>query len=118
MSHPSAPAADPPGLGALDAFDEGALAKYCVVVIALFVVQVLLGALTAHYTVEGQAFFGLPIGELAALRGDADLAHSDSAVLDRHELFDRGSVPGAGRRRPGAEVSRPSASTSCSELCS
>ena len=25
--------------------------------------QVLLGALTAHYTVEGQAFFGFPIGQ-------------------------------------------------------
>jgi nitric oxide reductase subunit B len=38
-----------------------AVAKYCVVVVALFVVQVLLGALTAHYTVEGQAFFGFPL---------------------------------------------------------
>ncbi len=40
-----------------------ALGKYLAVVIALFVVQVLLGALTAHYTVEGHAFFGLPIAE-------------------------------------------------------
>ncbi len=38
-----------------------ALGKYVGVVIALFVVQVLLGALTAHYTVEGDSFFGLPI---------------------------------------------------------
>ncbi|MCP5055492.1 MAG: nitric-oxide reductase large subunit [bacterium] len=41
-----------------------AVAKYCGLVIALFVVQVLLGALTAHYTVEGQDFFGLPLGEI------------------------------------------------------
>ncbi|MEZ5291903.1 MAG: nitric-oxide reductase large subunit [Vicinamibacterales bacterium] len=41
-----------------------AVAKYLGVVVALFVVQVLLGALTAHYTVEGQSFFGLPIGNL------------------------------------------------------
>jgi nitric oxide reductase subunit B len=41
-----------------------AVGKYCIVVVALFVVQVLLGALTAHYTVEGQAFFGVPIGEI------------------------------------------------------
>jgi len=41
-----------------------AVAKYIGVVAALFVVQVLLGALTAHYTVEGQRFFGIPIGEL------------------------------------------------------
>ncbi|MCA9728341.1 MAG: cbb3-type cytochrome c oxidase subunit I, partial [Candidatus Eisenbacteria bacterium] len=40
-----------------------AVGKYLGVVIALFVVQVLLGALTAHYTVEGQAFFGIPIAK-------------------------------------------------------
>ena len=38
-----------------------AVAKYVGVVVALFVVQVLLGALTAHYTVEGQSFFGFPL---------------------------------------------------------
>lgn len=41
-----------------------AVAKYVGVVVALFVVQVLLGALTAHYTVEGQAFFGIPLANL------------------------------------------------------
>ncbi|MCP4005031.1 MAG: nitric-oxide reductase large subunit [bacterium] len=41
-----------------------ATAKYCGLVILLFVVQVLLGALTAHYTVEGREFFGLPLGEI------------------------------------------------------
>lgn len=35
--------------------------KYAAVVIGLFVVQVMTGALTAHYTVEGQAFFGIPL---------------------------------------------------------
>ncbi|HKP58310.1 MAG TPA: nitric-oxide reductase large subunit [Polyangiales bacterium] len=40
-----------------------AVAKYCVVVVALFVVQCLLGALTAHYTVEGREFFGLPLAD-------------------------------------------------------
>ncbi|MBK7645330.1 MAG: nitric-oxide reductase large subunit [Planctomycetes bacterium] len=41
-----------------------AVGKYAVVVIALFVVQVLLGALTAHYTIEGQAFFGIPLAKI------------------------------------------------------
>jgi nitric oxide reductase subunit B len=41
-----------------------AVGKYVGVVVALFVVQVLLGALTAHYTVEGQAFFGIPLANL------------------------------------------------------
>jgi nitric oxide reductase subunit B len=38
-----------------------ATAKYVFVVVALFAAQVLLGGLTAHYTVEGDAFFGLPV---------------------------------------------------------
>ena len=41
-----------------------AVAKYLVVVVALFVLQVLLGALTAHYTVEGREFFGIPLAEV------------------------------------------------------
>ena len=57
------PATDP-----LDGFrltpSMRAVAKYAGVVVALFVVQVLLGALTAHYTVEGQSFFGIPLGEI------------------------------------------------------
>ncbi len=40
-----------------------AVSKYVAVVIALFCVQVLLGSLTAHYTVEGQGFFGLPVAD-------------------------------------------------------
>jgi len=38
-----------------------AIGKYVAVVLALFVLQALLGALTAHYTVEGDAFFGFPL---------------------------------------------------------
>jgi nitric oxide reductase subunit B len=38
-----------------------AVGKYVAVVLALFVLQALLGALTAHYTVEGDAFFGFPL---------------------------------------------------------
>ena len=40
-----------------------AIWKYAAVVIGLFVLQVLTGALTAHYTVEGQSFFGIPIAQ-------------------------------------------------------
>lgn len=40
-----------------------AVGKYVGVIALLFVVQVLCGALTAHYTVEGQAFFGFPLAE-------------------------------------------------------
>ena len=41
-----------------------AVGKYVAVVVGLFVVQVLLGALTAHYTVEGQSFYGVPLANL------------------------------------------------------
>lgn len=41
-----------------------AAGKYAMTVIALFVVQVLLGGLTAHYTVEGDSFFGIPLAKI------------------------------------------------------
>ena len=41
-----------------------ATAKYFWIVIALFLVQILLGAITAHYQVEGQEFYGFPISEV------------------------------------------------------
>jgi nitric oxide reductase subunit B len=37
--------------------------KYAAVVIGLFVLQVLTGALTAHYTVQEDSFFGLPLAD-------------------------------------------------------
>lgn len=40
-----------------------ATAKYFWVVCALFVTQVLLGIITAHYAVEGQGLYGLPFAE-------------------------------------------------------
>jgi nitric oxide reductase subunit B len=41
-----------------------AVEKFALVVIALFVLQVLLGALTAHYTIEGDSFFGIPLAKI------------------------------------------------------
>jgi nitric oxide reductase subunit B len=41
-----------------------AVGKYAAVAVALFAVQVLLGAVTAHYTVEGDAFFGIPLSHV------------------------------------------------------
>ena len=41
-----------------------ATAKYFWVVIALFLVQILLGATTAHYQIEGQAAYGLPLAQV------------------------------------------------------
>lgn len=40
-----------------------AVIKYFYVVIALFLVQVILGSITAHYAVEGQHFFGIELAK-------------------------------------------------------
>lgn len=42
---------------------QKALAKYAFLVVALFVFQVFIGGLTAHYTVEGQHFYGINLSE-------------------------------------------------------
>ncbi|OOF66956.1 nitric-oxide reductase large subunit [Rodentibacter sp. Ppn85] len=42
---------------------QRALGKYLFTVLALFVVQVNLGAIVAHYTVEGQEFYGIDISQ-------------------------------------------------------
>ena len=60
---PSAPPKDP--LLTLAATPSmKAVRKYFFVVIGLILVQIGMGAITAHYAVEGQAFFGLPLGEV------------------------------------------------------
>ncbi|RTZ47505.1 nitric-oxide reductase large subunit [Candidimonas sp. SYP-B2681] len=59
---PEAPKRDPLTVGALTP-SQRALGKYLFLVVALFIAQVLLGGLTAHYTVEGQTFYGINISE-------------------------------------------------------
>jgi nitric oxide reductase subunit B len=41
-----------------------AVAKYCGVVVLLFVLQAVTGMLTAHYTVDGQSLYGIPLGKV------------------------------------------------------
>jgi nitric oxide reductase subunit B len=57
---PAAPGRDPLSLVSLTS-SQRALGKYLFVVVALFIFQVLLGGLTAHYTVEGQHFYGIDL---------------------------------------------------------
>lgn len=59
---PAPPARDPLS-GLVLTPSMRAVGIYVGVVVALFCVQVVLGALVAHYTVEGQSFFGWRIGE-------------------------------------------------------
>ena len=41
-----------------------ATAKYFWVVLALFLAQILLGAITAHYQIEGQEAYGFPLANI------------------------------------------------------
>ena len=59
---PQPPARDPL-LGLVATPSMKATAKYFWVVIALFLVQILLGATTAHYQVEGQEAYGFALAE-------------------------------------------------------
>lgn len=60
---PSPPKADPL-FGAKATASMLATRKYFFTVIGLFLVQIGMGAIAAHYAVEGTAFFGIPISEI------------------------------------------------------
>ena len=72
------PEADPL-LGLKPTPSQRATVKYFFVVAALWVVQVGLGALTAHYGVEGSGFYGIPARPLASLQRHSHLASCRSA---------------------------------------
>lgn len=57
---PAAPARDPLTTFTLTP-SQRALGKYLFLVVALFVFQVFIGGFTAHYTVEGQQFYGIDV---------------------------------------------------------
>lgn len=59
---PQAPGNDPLSLAGLTP-SQRALGKYLFVVVALFAAQVLLGGFTAHYTIEGQHFYGIDVSQ-------------------------------------------------------
>ena len=59
---PEAPVKDPLTTFKLTP-SQKALGKYLFLVVALFTFQVLMGGLTAHYTVEGQHFYGIEISK-------------------------------------------------------
>src|SRR5690606_37587491 len=42
---------------------QKALGKYCLMVVGLFVFQMFLGGAVAHYTVEGQTFYGIELSK-------------------------------------------------------
>ena len=60
LVHGPYPANDP-FLGARPTPSQRATIKYFLVVVVLWGVQILMGAITAHYGVEGQGFYGFPL---------------------------------------------------------
>ena len=91
---------------------QQATVKYFWVVAALILVQILPGVVTAHYGVEGDGFYGIPLSRVAALQRDADVARAARPVLDRHRLAGGRAVhrPAGQRRRaegPAARRQRP-----------
>jgi len=60
---PAAPAGDPL-FNARPTASMRATRKYFFVVIGLFLTQIAMGAITAHYAVEGTSFFGFPLAAL------------------------------------------------------
>ncbi|MCC6590552.1 MAG: nitric-oxide reductase large subunit [Bryobacterales bacterium] len=63
VEHERAPERDPL-LGLNPTPSQRATAKFFYVVAALWVVQVALGAITAHYGVEGSGFYGIPLDRI------------------------------------------------------
>lgn len=59
---PPAPATDPI-LGFNLTPSQKALSKYALLVVGLFIVQVFLGGAVAHYTIEGQGFYGIDFSQ-------------------------------------------------------
>ncbi|MCE9677672.1 nitric-oxide reductase large subunit [Shewanella sp. AS1] len=43
---------------------QKAVGKYFITAVGLFLLQILLGGITAHYAVEGQNFYGIPLAEI------------------------------------------------------
>jgi nitric oxide reductase subunit B len=94
-----------------------ATAKYFWVVCALFVGQVLLGIVTAHYAVEGQGLYGLPFAEYLPYTITRTW-HTQLAVLWIATAWLATGLyvaPMLGGRDPS---SSGSASISCSSACS
>src|SRR5579872_2173286 len=63
VPHGSYPQRDP-FIGFQPTPSQRATIKYFLVVVALWGVQILMGAITAHYGVEGQGFYGIPLDRI------------------------------------------------------
>ena len=63
VHHDNLPLSDPL-LNAVATPSQRAVIKYFLIVSGLMLLQIILGVITAHYGVEGSAFYGIPISEI------------------------------------------------------
>ena len=84
-----------------------ATAKYFWVVTALIVVQVILGGITAHYAVEGQAFYGVPLAEILPYAVTRSWHTAARGALDRDRVACDRSLHRAGHLGTRAEIPAP-----------
>ncbi len=110
---PKAPAKDPL-INAIATPSMKATRKYFFVVIGLILVQIAMGAITAHYAVEGRAFFGLPLGEVLPYVVTPHDPHAVRDLLDRNRVACNRPLHRAAAVRDTSPSCRSSASTCCS----
>ena len=91
--------------------------KYFWVVAALIVVQVGLGAVTAHYGVEGDGFYGIPLAKWLPYAVTRTWHMQLGIFWIATAWLATGLFIAPGRLRPRAEVPARSASTSSSCAC-
>ncbi len=96
-----------PLLGSVATPSQRAVVKYFWVVSALILVQILLGVVTAHYGVEGSAFYGIPTRGDPALLDRPHLARAAGHLLDCHGVARRGPVYRARGERRRTAVAAP-----------
>jgi len=105
---PQAPRSDPL-LNAVATPSMKATRKYFCTVVGLILAQIAMGAITAHYAVEGRAFFGFPLSDLLpcvvsrTVRRLWDAGHRPYAVLPARALRAR-HLPGVCEHHRGTVV--------------
>lgn len=73
---------------------QKAVLKYFLIISLLIVLQIVLGIVTVHYTVEGQAFFWFRNFQIPALFCHKNLAYAVGCILDCSNLVSHRIIPG------------------------
>ena len=85
IGHEEYPLKDPL-LGLTPTPSMKATLKYFWVVMGLIILQIVMGVITAHYSVEGKSFYGFPLFGISSLYCQSNLAYTVSSFLDCYFL--------------------------------